>query len=594
MESGNTFFFTSPFLHNTEICKRFRLGMQEDAHECLRYILDGLQNEALRPYKREQLRKLRKQHKGDESTKPMMKQVHVPVEVEERTWVHQLFGGHLSSCVHCTECGHDSVTTDPFLDLSLDIRQCSSVGDALNKFGRKDVLDGDNKYRCSGCEKLVRAYKYFRIDRPPLVLTLHLKRFECNLYGGSSKIGKKIEYPLRLQLPVHVDDGTHSSALVMYDLVGVLIHEGFSMHSGHYYAYIKSIAGQWYEADDESVRQVNVKTALSQSAYILVYVRNPNAEPVLVEEKHPETTKPPAKKPVETVELSDDDDEDDSDFVIGDDEDEDSEDESEDSDEEDDDVKETRKPTKQDAMDRLRKALEEKVEAKRTQREDVMELLQKTHAGSLFHANDLPTWDDDDEGEEGSESEGEESTGQPPRKKHEGGADSPSHWTKKAIMRERHTLIARSTPKALRPSKWDEEYDQPKLPKVRTEVVKPEDVSGKFDDFLTSAAKKKKNAIVVGDEDDGVHSSCSVPATSSGFKSNWSKKLQKRLMEQNKAKEKPAGKFGGHDKARGKPHGKHEKRGGPHGGKHGGFRGGKHGKPRKFGGPKGKKAFRKK
>lgn len=561
--------------------------MQEDAHECLRYILDGLQNDALRPYKREQLRKLRKQQKGDEgAAKPLMKQVHVPVEVEEQTWVHQLFGGHLSSCVHCTECGHDSVTTDPFLDLSLDIRQCNSVGDALTKFGRKDVLDGDNKYRCSGCEKLVRAYKYFRIDRPPLVLTLHLKRFECNLYGGSSKIGKKIEYPLRLQLPVHVEDGTHSSALVMYDLVGVLIHEGFSMHSGHYYAYVKSITGQWYEADDESVRQVNVKTALSQSAYILVYVRNPTAEPVLVEEKHPEPAKPQVKKPTETVELSDDDD--DSDFVVENDEDDDSEEDESDDEEEEEDLKEKRKPTKQDAMERLRKALQEKVEAKRAQREDVMELLQKTHAGSLFHANDLPTWDDDDE--DGNENEDEESTGQPPLKKREGGADSPSHWTKKAILRERHTLIARSTPKALRPSKWDEEYDQPKLPKVRTEIVKAEDVSGKFDDFLTIAAKKKKSAIVVGDEDEGVHSSCSAPGTSSGFKSNWSKKLQKRLMEQNRAKERPAGRFGGHDKGRGKFHGKHEKRGG----KHGGFRGGKHGKPHKFGGSKGKKAFHKK
>lgn len=566
--------------------------MQEDAHECMRYILDGMQNEALRPYKREQLRKLRRQQKGDESaTKPLMKQVHVPVEVEEKTWVHQLFGGHLSSCVHCTECGHDSVTTDPFLDLSLDIRQCNSVGDALNKFGRKDVLDGDNKYRCSGCEKLVRAYKYFRIDRPPLVLTLHLKRFQCDLYGGSSKIGKKIEYPLRLQLPVHVEDGVHSSALVMYDLVGVLIHEGFSMHSGHYYAFIKSITGQWYEADDESVRQVNVKTALSQSAYILVYVRNPNAEPVLVEEKQPETTKPQVKKPVETVEVSDDD----SDFVNEEDDDEREEDEedNDEEEEEDEDVKEIRKPSKREEMEKLRKALAEKVEAKRAQKEDVMELLQKTHAGSLFHANDLPTWDDDED-DNSSESEDEESAVQPPLKKQKSGVDSPSHWTKKAIMRERHTLIARSTPKALRPSKWDEEYDQPKLPKVRTEIVKAEDVSGKFDDFLTTAAKKKKSAIVVGDEHDGVHSSCSAPGTTSGFKSNWSKKLQKRLMEEKKAKEKPAGKFGGHDKALGQFHGKHEKRDKSRGGKHGGFRGGKHGKPHKFGGSKGKKAFHKK
>ena len=41
-----------------------------------------------------------------------------------------------------------------------------------------------------------------------------------------------------------------------YTLYGVLVHAGHSVHSGHYYAYIKAPNGLWHHLDDNQVSQV--------------------------------------------------------------------------------------------------------------------------------------------------------------------------------------------------------------------------------------------------------------------------------------------------------------------------------------------------
>ena len=117
-------------------------------------------------------------------------------------------------------------------------------------------------------------------------------------------------------------------------------------------------------------------------------------------------------------------------------------------------------------------------------------------------------------------------------------------------MRERHSLIAHSAPKAMRPSKWDQEYDAPKLPKIRTGVVKAEDVSGKFDQFLTKAAGKKSHPriVVSGDDDDGVRSNISSTSSASGFKSDWSKRMQQKQSPHRKQSPMKHQAFHGHGK----------------------------------------------
>ena len=47
-----------------------------------------------------------------------------------------------------------------------------------------------------------------------------------------------------------------------YSLYGVLVHSGHSVHSGHYYAFVKAPNGLWHQLDDNHVSQVS--TAVCQ------------------------------------------------------------------------------------------------------------------------------------------------------------------------------------------------------------------------------------------------------------------------------------------------------------------------------------------
>nr|GMD80592.1 ubiquitin carboxyl-terminal hydrolase 2-like [Ipomoea batatas] len=89
------------------ICSKapqFRGYQQQDSHELLRCLLDGLSTEELTVS-----RKIHASKEGDKSPSA------------DPTFVDAIFGGQLSSTVSCLECGHSSVVYEPFLDVSLPV-----------------------------------------------------------------------------------------------------------------------------------------------------------------------------------------------------------------------------------------------------------------------------------------------------------------------------------------------------------------------------------------------------------------------------------------------------------------------------------------
>jgi len=88
-----------------------------------------------------------------------------------------------------------------------------SIMSCLRQFTNKDVLEGNNKFRCEECTKrrkdpsegekvkpvYTEATKQMQLWTPPQVLTLHLKRFE-QVGRGLRKVNKHIEFPLELDL----------------------------------------------------------------------------------------------------------------------------------------------------------------------------------------------------------------------------------------------------------------------------------------------------------------------------------------------------------------------------------------------------------
>ncbi|PPQ66570.1 hypothetical protein CVT26_009470 [Gymnopilus dilepis] len=237
-------FSPSPISTNLQyIAKHMRKGRQEDAHEFLRYAIDSLQKSCL----------------AGHSPK-------IDPKLAETTWVHKVFGGRLRSRVTCSHCGHNSDTFDRILDLSLDIFKCDSLREALRKFVAIDYLKGADKYKCEKCKKHVNAEKRFTIHEAPVVLTVHLKRF--------SPLGRKISHPLQydqeLSLKPYMSAGEFGPS---YSLYGVICHAGGGPNSGHYYAFVKSQDGSWWEMNDESVTRTSLPTN-KKNAYMLFYIQN--------------------------------------------------------------------------------------------------------------------------------------------------------------------------------------------------------------------------------------------------------------------------------------------------------------------------------
>ncbi|KAJ3377786.1 Ubiquitin carboxyl-terminal hydrolase 36 [Lobulomyces angularis] len=228
------------------IAKHMRIGRQEDSHEFLRYFIDALVKPLLIGY---------------ESLDPASK---------ETTFLHQIFAGHLRSQVDCSTCGYESKTFDPLLDLSLEIRNCNSLHKAFSHFTKPEILSKKNKYKCDKCKKLTEAKKQILIARAPSVLTIQLKRFDFTYSNKGDKINKHVDYEEVLNITPYTINPTGPPKI--YKLYSVLVHSGGSMHSGHYYSFVKNSNGIWYRMDDESVSQVSLQQVLNQKgAYMLFY-----------------------------------------------------------------------------------------------------------------------------------------------------------------------------------------------------------------------------------------------------------------------------------------------------------------------------------
>ncbi|GKT91224.1 LOW QUALITY PROTEIN: ubiquitin thiolesterase [Colletotrichum tofieldiae] len=134
----------------------------------------------------------------------------------------------------------DSVTTEPFQSLQLDIGApyIHNVVDAIK-----------------GLTTLIETL--------PPILILHLKRFKFDT-EGTTKIGKKVGYPLDLQLPAEVLSKRRRNALVAegaampkYRLIGVVYHHGKQANGGHYTVDVRrQDDNEWIRLDDTVIRRV--------------------------------------------------------------------------------------------------------------------------------------------------------------------------------------------------------------------------------------------------------------------------------------------------------------------------------------------------
>ncbi|GLG93575.1 Ubiquitin carboxyl-terminal hydrolase 32 [Gryllus bimaculatus] len=144
--------------------------------------------------------------------------------------------------------------------------------DCLELFTMCEKLGADDAWYCPDCKQHQRATKKFDLWKLPKILIIHLKRFSYSRFRRD-KIDSLVEFPLRdLDMSKYIINDKHPPA--KYNLIGICNHYG-GMGGGHYTAYaLNKIDKQWYCFDDHNVSPKTPENVVTNSAYVLFYIRS--------------------------------------------------------------------------------------------------------------------------------------------------------------------------------------------------------------------------------------------------------------------------------------------------------------------------------
>jgi ubiquitin C-terminal hydrolase len=227
----------------------FRIRKQEDAHEFLATLLQGL-------------------------------------AVENETTI-KLFEGILQNIIECSHCCGRSINEEPTYYLSLplekslkeneDDRRCrrkkhrtgkhevvrqqeQSLDSCLQSFIKPESIE---QYFCDNCQSYNSARKQISILKfPSPILCIYLQRFYSDDFGLSNeKINDHVSF-------------TEFWLDHQYSLYSIIAHCSASPVTGHYVAYVRRADNNWYKISDSVYEQVKLNSVLAcAQAYLLFYER---------------------------------------------------------------------------------------------------------------------------------------------------------------------------------------------------------------------------------------------------------------------------------------------------------------------------------
>lgn len=99
-------------------------------------------------------------------------------------------------------------TEEPFLTVTIEIKNKRSLEESLDLFVKGDILDGQNQYYCEQYDKKINAAKRCYFKKLPHTLVLTLKRFEFDYNSMLRvKVNDYFEFPQEISLFKWSKDG---------------------------------------------------------------------------------------------------------------------------------------------------------------------------------------------------------------------------------------------------------------------------------------------------------------------------------------------------------------------------------------------------
>ncbi|KAJ4454772.1 putative ubiquitin carboxyl-terminal hydrolase 7 [Paratrimastix pyriformis] len=151
--------------------------------------------------------------------------------------IERLYRGETANKIECTQCGYVSEHTDSFLDIPLLVKGYKNVDESLAESCKVEMLNGDNQYRCSGCNQKVDAKRFSEFRTLPPILTLGLQRLAYDfvmaewhgilkweaMMGGSKadkreKVNSQFAFPMVLDMTPYAEPGLRAPADQPHDM----------------------------------------------------------------------------------------------------------------------------------------------------------------------------------------------------------------------------------------------------------------------------------------------------------------------------------------------------------------------------------------
>lgn len=180
-------------------------------------------------------------------------------EANATNFIEGLFKGQMENYIQCLKVDYKSTRLEDFQDIQLPVKDKSTLYESLDEYTAEERLTGSNQYDAEGHGKQ-DAIKGNRFKKLPPILMLHLRRFEYDWQVDANvKIMSKLEIVEELDMTKYIskDSQSQNPQDNIYQLFGILIHQGRASGSGHYITYIRPEMSQWYKFNDEVVTKVD-------------------------------------------------------------------------------------------------------------------------------------------------------------------------------------------------------------------------------------------------------------------------------------------------------------------------------------------------